>query len=222
MKGASLPKYTGMEVTYELTQKDFYDSFIAHRNRNALSKWAFRLLGAFSILFLGLGLLGVVIRHNSQSWTDFGQWVVLASLLAGTVWVLPWWNARNQFVKQPKAKGTRTMMLDMLESTCNGTADPRKLDGQTIFVGWSPTRSCCSTPHRRVSTYCRNARYSLNSSPRSGLAFRKTFRVRIQNKSRGLGSRSSAPFSLSRRSHRLRRNILRPRPQPPDQAAADD
>jgi hypothetical protein len=101
-----------VEVTYELTQKDFYDSFIAHRNRGALSKWAFRLLGAFAILFFGLGLLAVMIRHNSQPWTDFATWNVLAILWAGVVWILPWWNARNQFLKQPKAKGTRTMVMD--------------------------------------------------------------------------------------------------------------
>jgi hypothetical protein len=101
-----------VEVTYELTQKDFYDSFIAHRNRNALSKWSFRLLGGFAILCFGLGLLGVVIRHNSRSWADFGQWAVLAILWGGLVWVLPWWNARNQFLKQPRAKGARTMVLD--------------------------------------------------------------------------------------------------------------
>jgi hypothetical protein len=101
-----------VEVTYELTQKDFYDSFMAHRNRNALSKWTFRLLGAFAILFFGLGLLGVAIRHNAQSWADFGTWSVLAFLWAGVVWILPWWNARNQFLKQPKAKGTRSMVLD--------------------------------------------------------------------------------------------------------------
>lgn len=101
-----------MEVTYELTQKDFYDSFIAHRNRNAFSKWGFRLLGVFAFLFFGLGLLGVLMRHNSRARADFGQWFVLAVLWAGVVWFLPWWSARNQFVKQPKAKGTRTMMLD--------------------------------------------------------------------------------------------------------------
>jgi hypothetical protein len=78
-----------VEVTYELEQKDFYDSFIAHRNRNAFSKWAFRVLGGFAILSFGLGLLGLLIRHNSQSWADFVQWDVLAILWASVVWILP-------------------------------------------------------------------------------------------------------------------------------------
>jgi hypothetical protein len=124
-----------VEVTYELTQKDFFDSFIAHRNRNALSKWAFRIIGLFAILSFALGLLGVVIRHNSQAWADFGQWFVLGSIWTGVVWILPWWSARNQFMKQPRAKGVRIMLLDDagIRSQWNGgSADT----GWSNYIRW--------------------------------------------------------------------------------------
>ena len=108
----SLPKCTSMEVTYELTQKDFHDSFVAHRNRSALSKWSYRLLAIIAFLFVGIGLIGVMTRPSSKALADLARLSILALFWVGLVWVIPWWNAKNQFSKQPAARGSRTMVLD--------------------------------------------------------------------------------------------------------------
>ena len=46
-----------MQVSYELKQRDFFDSFIVHRNRTPLRKWSFRLIATFVFLFAGVELL---------------------------------------------------------------------------------------------------------------------------------------------------------------------
>jgi hypothetical protein len=56
-----------MEVTYELAQMDFYESFIAHRDRFRLVKWSARLLVFFMFLVVGVGLLGVVVTLPAQN-----------------------------------------------------------------------------------------------------------------------------------------------------------
>jgi hypothetical protein len=101
-----------MEVNYELTQKNFYDSFIAHRNRTALNKWSYRLFGFFAVFLVCVGLLGLVMRPGAQALVDLARLSVLAFLWIALTWVLPWWSAKNQFSRQPRAKGVKTMMLD--------------------------------------------------------------------------------------------------------------
>lgn len=101
-----------MEVTYELTQRDFYDSFIAHRNRSTFSKWSFRIAALIAAVFIGIGLLGLVIHPSVRAVKDSGPLVIVALFWIGLLWTLPWWNAKNQLSKQPGAKGSRTMLLD--------------------------------------------------------------------------------------------------------------
>ena len=100
-----------MEVTYELTQKDFYDSFIAHRNRSALSKWSHRALLGFAYLFVGIGMIGLVARSKAVL-ANFAPLSVLALVWIGLLWGIPWWAAKRQYIKQPSAKGSRTMVAD--------------------------------------------------------------------------------------------------------------
>jgi hypothetical protein len=106
-----MQQYWRMELRYELTKKDFYDSFVAHRNRFPVSKWAFRLvaLGIFSLVVIGL--LGIA-AHPGLNWiTDVGI-VLFAILWAGILWGRPWWTARRQLSEQPSLRGSRTMLVD--------------------------------------------------------------------------------------------------------------
>jgi hypothetical protein len=102
----------GMEVTYELTQRDFFDSFVAHRNKSTFAKWSFRIAAAIAFLFVGVGLVLLAVRPNAQSLTNIAPLFVLAVMWSVLLWASPWWAARNQFSKQPAAQGPRTMLLD--------------------------------------------------------------------------------------------------------------
>lgn len=101
-----------VEVTYELTQRDFFDSFVAHRNRSFLTKWFWRLITVIVCTLVAAGVFDVAARHNAQAVSDFGRLMVFPLLWAAIVWVMPWWTAKNQFSKQPKAHGPRTMTVD--------------------------------------------------------------------------------------------------------------
>jgi hypothetical protein len=58
-----LTQFFGMEVIYELTQRDFFHSLVAHRNRSSFAKWTFRLIVAIVLIFAGLILL--VVHANA-------------------------------------------------------------------------------------------------------------------------------------------------------------
>lgn len=101
-----------MEVTYELNQKEFYDAFISHRNRSAFSKWFFRILVSMVFLFLGVGLVMLVVHPDASTLSSLVPIIGVAAFWAAILWAAPWWGARLQFNKQPAAQGPRTMFLD--------------------------------------------------------------------------------------------------------------
>jgi len=63
---AALAHSIDMEVTYELKQKDFFDSLIAFRNRSVFVKWAYRLMVGIVFLSAGGGLVLLAVRPSSQ------------------------------------------------------------------------------------------------------------------------------------------------------------
>jgi hypothetical protein len=100
-----------MELTYDLTQKDFYDSFVAHRERSVVSKWSFRLLFGFVFLFPAIGLLTLATDRQTK-FVSVVPLFALAAFWAIFIWGTPWWSARTQFLQQPAAQGSRTMTLN--------------------------------------------------------------------------------------------------------------
>lgn len=99
-----------MEITYQLTQKDFTESFAAHRNRRGWAKW-FRLIFFWSMaLFSAFLLFGAVRAGTTRTLLPFfGLMILWFAVLGG----LPmWWSARRQFLKQPGVHGPRTVSLD--------------------------------------------------------------------------------------------------------------
>ncbi len=101
-----------MEVTYELTQRDFFDSYIAHRNRSPFTRWIYRLIVTVVFTFAGGGLVLLVVRPNSQLLSNLVPVFALAVMWGYLMWASPWWTARHQFSKQPAAQGPRTILLD--------------------------------------------------------------------------------------------------------------
>ncbi len=107
-----LTQFFGMEVTYELTQRDFFDSLVAHRNRSTFARWSFRLAASIVVIFVGLGLVLLAIRPDAKSLTNLAPLFAMAVVWSILIWASPWWAARNQFSKQPAAQGPRTVLLD--------------------------------------------------------------------------------------------------------------
>jgi hypothetical protein len=101
-----------MQIPYELTEKDFSESYIAHRNRNALSKWSRRIFIWVAGLGAAIVFLGFVVKPSAQAAKDllpFLRWVIAWIAI---LWILPRWTMRRQFLKQPGAHGPRTLLLD--------------------------------------------------------------------------------------------------------------
>jgi len=101
-----------MEVTYELTQRDYFDSFDAHRNRSAFSRWTFRLIFYAPLLIGGMGLLLLAVRPNAETIANLVPAFAMTALLAIFFWACPRWVARNQYLKQPGARGPKTVLVD--------------------------------------------------------------------------------------------------------------
>lgn len=101
-----------MQVTYQLTQQDFVDSFVAFRSRSVLRKWAWRLVLFVLSALTSMGLITLAFQHDSQTFLVFLPIFILAAL-----WLLMWWGgprlgARVQFSKQPSVQGVKTTTLD--------------------------------------------------------------------------------------------------------------
>lgn len=123
-------KFGLVQVIYELTQKDFFESLIAHRNRTTLRKWFYRLLLAITLLLAGAGL-PAVFRNNTPTLSNFAPLLFLSALM----WGSPWWSARLQFRKQPAAQGRQTVLLDA--DGVHGRGDTGQSDVEwRSFIRW--------------------------------------------------------------------------------------
>lgn len=101
-----------MTVTYELVPRDFYEAFIAHRNRSALTKWFLRFIVFMLITGAVITVLGIALRPDLEPQKNFLPLVLLAAFWTFIFWGSPWLAARQQFWKQPSAQGPRTMVVD--------------------------------------------------------------------------------------------------------------
>ena len=95
-----------MEVTFELTQRDFFDALVAHRRRS----WVFRLTALVAVVFVSVGVL--VVGGHPYLWPTWQPLFWLVGLWAALLYATPWWASRRQFLHQPGAQGPRTMCVD--------------------------------------------------------------------------------------------------------------
>jgi len=106
-----LAKLSAMpEISYELTQKDFTESFVAHRNRRPVVAWARRI--GLSVMVFGLILMVQGAIRTGNVTTLMPLFVAVALLLAYLSGLPSRLSARKQFQKQPGAHGTRTVTFD--------------------------------------------------------------------------------------------------------------
>ena len=119
----------GVEITYELTEKDFFDSMIAHRNRTASSRWSFRIMLLVALLAAGFGVFLIIKEPDSQLTINAIVLIAVAVFWGGCKWARPRWAARKQYRQQPSAQGPRTLVLD-------STGMHWRWDGGTSDVAW--------------------------------------------------------------------------------------
>jgi len=147
-----------MEATYQLTQKDFFESLIAHRNRSALRKWSFRLMVILIFVVSGAGLTEVAMSPTRQSLSTIAPLFVLVALWAAVIWLSPWQAARKQFLQQPGAQGPRTLVLDPVGVHWRWNGGSADVEWKNYLGSWTPGITSFSTRHRSASTSYRNAR----------------------------------------------------------------
>ena len=130
-----------MEIAYELTQKDFTEAFAAHRNRRAVIKWIRTIVFWVVVLGAAFLLFGAIRSGNTRTLLPFFAVVTLWLLIiTGVPWSL---SARRQFLKQPGARGPRTVVFDEIGAHWRwngGSSDIewknyiRSLEGENQFL----------------------------------------------------------------------------------------
>ena len=101
-----------MEISYELTEKDFSEALVAHRNRNAFSRWFRRVFISVAILVAVLVLIGFAVKPSVEAARNLLPFFALVVAWFVVIWALPKWTMRRQFRNQPGAHGPRTVLLD--------------------------------------------------------------------------------------------------------------
>jgi hypothetical protein len=101
-----------MEIIFELTQQDFYQSFIAHRDRSAIRKWAMRVFYFTFLILIGLGVIAGIVSQKEPILSNLLLSALVIGFWAFFYWGSPWMSARNQYLKQPNAHGPRTVLLN--------------------------------------------------------------------------------------------------------------
>jgi len=135
-----------MRVTYQLTQKDFYEALIANRNRRFMGKWGPRFLIAVALLMLGMGQL----RPESRTGTDILVPIGLIAFWAFAFWGAVWWTARKQFTEQPAVRGQRTAILD-------GAGVRTHWEGGTSDAEWKTYIGYLEAKHQFLTKRCLDA-----------------------------------------------------------------
>jgi hypothetical protein len=101
-----------MQITYELTQRDFTEAYTVHRNGKALSRWSRRIFVSIIVLMAAVVLLESVMRPSTETARNLIPLLVLIVMWIAILWILPRWTMRRQFLQQPGAHGPRTLALD--------------------------------------------------------------------------------------------------------------
>jgi hypothetical protein len=98
-----------MQIEYELTYKDFKEAFSVHRERTPAKRWILRILMILVIGFWVFLFWGSLLAHNTRSLMPF---FLLAIIWIAFITSFRWWSIRRQFLKQPRAHGPKTLLLD--------------------------------------------------------------------------------------------------------------
>jgi hypothetical protein len=134
-----------MQFSYTLTQRDFFDSIIAVRNRKAWAKWSFRVLPVLLILLIVVSLLTDSRSQLVSSLTPLLFFLLFWTFL---LWGSPSLFARKQFLKQPSAQGKRSALFDTDGVKWQWNGGTSAVEWKS-YIRWMETKDqilVCSSP----------------------------------------------------------------------------
>ncbi len=150
-----------MQIAYELTQKDFTQSYVAHRNRSLFKKWSRRLFVWSAGVLMAFILFGFLVKPSAQMARDLAPLFGLVLMWVGVLWLFPWWMMRRQFLQQPGAHGPRTVLLDATGAHWRwngGTSDVewrnyiKSVEGKNQFLFYTSPACFNILPKRALAT----------------------------------------------------------------------
>jgi hypothetical protein len=118
-----------MQVTFQFTQKDFYQALVANRNRRFLTKWGPRFLISIALFFLCFSLYAMVAWPELKTSTNILPLVGLTAFWGFLFWGAVCWTARKQFTQTPAVQGPRTAIF-------HGTGIHTTWDGGASDLEW--------------------------------------------------------------------------------------
>jgi hypothetical protein len=80
-----------MQIAYELTPQDFTEAYVAHRNRNVLSKWARRTFITITGSFAFIVIFGFLLKPSAQDAKNLLPFLGLVVMWIGILVFLPRW-----------------------------------------------------------------------------------------------------------------------------------
>jgi hypothetical protein len=134
-----------MLVTYALSQRDFFESMIAIRNRKKWAKWVVR---ASPALLVCLIVFSALRTPRSQLVSNLTPLLFFLLLWAFLLWGSPWLFARTQFLKQPSAQGQQTASFDADEVKWQWDGGSSVVQWKT-YIRWMESKTqilLCSSP----------------------------------------------------------------------------
>ena len=118
-----------MQITYELTPKDFSEAYADHRDRKLLAKWSVRLFSVVIVILAATAVFAFVMKPFGAALSTAAPLLVLIAFYVVVLWLLPSWSMQRQFRQQPGAHGPRTLTLDALGAHW-------KWEGGTSDIEW--------------------------------------------------------------------------------------
>ncbi len=138
---STLDNVSAMEITYELTERDFREAFVAHRNARLAFRLATRMFGAGMVLLLLASVLaGILLPGGRQTLQSLMPVYLLFGAIVLVIWLGPWQAARSQFRGQPAARGPKTLTTTDSGMEWEGTTAKSEVHWPA-YVRWCESNS---------------------------------------------------------------------------------
>ena len=101
-----------MQITYELTEKDFVEAYSTHCSHGPSSKWRRAILFWCLVLVLGAFIFYIIATHGAYDFTSYLPLLALAIIWFVIIRWLQRSSVKRQFRNQPGAHGQRSLLVD--------------------------------------------------------------------------------------------------------------
>lgn len=154
-----------MEVSYKLTQDDFYEAFVAHRNGTRSGRWVVRIVVAAAVLLTAATGYILVTFHDKEMFWAAVPLFLFGAFPVNILWLAPRLAARNQFKKQPLAHHPATLTVTS-EAMQWRTADASSETRWAGFIRWIESKNeILLYPQRSIFLIIPKRAFSPNQLP---------------------------------------------------------